>query len=149
MFKTQLQLRVRYAETDQMGVVYHANYATYFEVARTESIRGLGFTYRELETMGIEMPVVDIAMRYHRAACYDDLLTIHTEVRELPERQTMEFHHRILNESGKLVTSGHVTLFFIDKATKKRTRMPAEMLDRLRPFYIAGSGEESGKEGGE
>jgi len=135
MFTTEIQVRVRYAETDQMGVVYHANYATYFEVARTESIRRLGFTYRELEAMGIEMPVVEIAMRYHRAAHYDDLLTIHTEVRELPERQTMEFHHRIVNEKGKLITSGNVTLFFIDKATKKRTRMPAEMLDRLRPFY--------------
>ena len=138
MFKTELQLRVRYAETDQMGVVYHANYATYFEVARTESIRSLGFTYRELEEMGIEMPVVEIAMRYHRAAFYDDLLTIHTEVRQLPERQTMEFHHRILNETGKLITSGNVTLFFIDRATKKRARMPAEMLDRLRPFYDEG-----------
>lgn len=146
MYKTELQLRVRYAETDQMGVVYHANYATYFEVARTESIRRLGFTYRELEAMGIEMPVVDIAMRYHRPACYDDLLTIHTEIRELPERQTMQFHHRILNENGKLITSGNVTLFFIDRSNKKRTRMPAEMLDRLRPFYVDGKTEESVQE---
>lgn len=137
MYKTELQLRVRYAETDQMGVVYHGNYATYFEVARTESIRRLGFTYRELETMGIEMPVVEIVMRYHRAAFYDDLLTIHTEISELPERQTMAFHHRILNEDGKLITSGSVTLFFIDKSSKKRTRMPVELLDRLRPFFGA------------
>ena len=135
MYKTEIQLRVRYAETDKMGVVYHANHATYFEVARTESIRRLGFTYRELESMGIEMPVVEITMRYHRPAFYDDMLTVHPEGRELPERQTMEFHHRILNEKGEAVTSGRVVLFFLDSATKRRTRMPEEMLGRLRPFF--------------
>jgi acyl-CoA thioester hydrolase len=84
MYTTEFQIRVRYAETDQMNVVYHANYITYFEVARTEAIRELGFTYREMEAMGVEMPVTEIIVRYLRSAQYDDLLTVRT-FRTLPE----------------------------------------------------------------
>jgi acyl-CoA thioester hydrolase len=84
MYESITKIRVRYAETDQMNVVYHGNYAQYFEVGRAESIRQLGFTYKELETMGIIMPIVDLHTKFLRPAHYDDLLTIKTILKELP-----------------------------------------------------------------
>jgi len=90
MFITETQIRVRYAETDQMNVVYYGNYAQYFEVARAESIRKLGFTYKEMEALGVIMPVVEMQTKYLRPAHYDDLLNIKTILRELPA------DHRIL-----------------------------------------------------
>jgi acyl-CoA thioester hydrolase len=135
MFTTAFQIRVRYAETDQMNVVYHANYATYFEVARTESIRKLGFTYREMEAMGIEMPVTEITMTYLRPARYDDLLTVETVLRELPDNHVISFHQEIFNEKKKLITSGKVTLFFLDRVTKKRTVMPEILREKLKAYF--------------
>lgn len=135
MYTTAFQIRVRYAETDQMNVVYHANYATYFEVARTESIRKLGFTYREMEAMGIEMPVTEITMTYLRPARYDDLLTVETVLRELPDNHVISFHQEIFNEKKKLITSGKVTLFFLDRVTKKRTVMPEILREKLKAYF--------------
>ena len=135
MYKTEFQIRVRYGETDQMNVVYHANYITYFEVARTESIRELGFTYREMEAMGVEMPVTEIIIRYLRPAHYDDLLTVKTQLRTLPEKHHIDFYQEIFNEYGKLITSGKVTLFFLDKETKKRSKMPDILRDKLALYF--------------
>lgn len=135
MYKTEFQIRVRYGETDQMNVVYHANYITYFEVARTESIRELGFTYREMEAMGVEMPVTEIIIRYLRPAHYDDLLSVKTQLRTLPEKHHIDFYQEIFNENGKLITSGKVTLFFLDKETKKRCKMPDILREKLSLFF--------------
>lgn len=135
MFVAEYDIRVRYADTDQMNVVYHANYATYFEIARTEAIRTLGFTYREMEEMGIEMPVTEIEMRFLRPARYDDLLRVRTTLRHLPDNHRIEFHQEIFNEKGKLITSGKVTLYFLDKESKKRSAMPRELRERLLPFF--------------
>ena len=135
MYTTEFKIRVRYAETDQMNVVYHANYITYFEVARTEAIRELGFTYREMEAMGVEMPVTEIIVRYLRSAQYDDILTVKTQLRILPEKHHIDFYQEILNEKGKLITSGKVTLFFLDKATKKRSKMPDILRNKLETYF--------------
>ena len=135
MYSTEFQLRVRYAETDQMNVVYHANYITYFEVARTEAIRHLGFTYREMEAMGVEMPVTELTVRYLRPAHYDDLLTVKTQLRTLPEKHHIDFYQEIFNEKGKLITSGKVTLFFLDKETKKRSKMPVILRNKLALYF--------------
>ena len=95
MYTSDIQIRVRYAETDQMGYVYHGNYAAYFEVARTEAFRKLGISYRELEADGVGMPVGEIRTRFRRPARYDDLLTVrlllrlatvHNDVTPVPVR---------------------------------------------------------------
>ena len=135
MFTTEFKIRVRYGETDQMNVVYHANYITYFEVGRTEAIRELGFTYREMEAMGVEMPVTELNIRYLRPAHYDDLLTVKTQLRNLPGNHQIDFYQEILNEKGKLITSGKVTLFFLNKATKKRSIMPEILRGRLVDYF--------------
>ena len=135
MFTTETQLRVRYAETDQMGVVYHGNYVPYFETARAESIRQLGFTYADMEKMGIIMPVIEVQCRYLRPALYDDLLTIKVILKELPVHHKIEFHHEVLNEKGELLASGKIILYFMEAKTMKRTTMPEQLLQKLKPYF--------------
>ena len=135
MFSSQTTIRVRYAETDQMDVVYYGNYAQYFEVGRAESIRHLGFTYKDMEAIGVMMPVVELQCKYLRPAHYDDLLTIKTELRELPAAHRIEFHHEVLNEAGKLLTIGKVVLYFLDTKTKMKTTMPEELKQKLASWF--------------
>lgn len=137
MFSTQTAIRVRYAETDQMNVVYYGNYAQYFEVARAEAIRDLGITYKEMEQMGIVMPVVEMHTKFLRSARYDDMLTVKTELRELPKDHRIEFHHEVYNEAGKLLTVGRVVLYFLKSDTMARTGMPAELMKHLEPYFTA------------
>lgn len=135
MFTSETQVRVRYAETDQMGVVYHSNYFPYFESARAESIRQLGLTYADMEKMGVIMPVVDVHCRYLRPAKYDNLLTIKTTLKELPVHHKIEFHHEVFNESGDLLVVGKVILYFMEASGMKRTTMPVQLLNKLQPYF--------------
>jgi acyl-CoA thioester hydrolase len=136
MFESTHQVRVRYAETDQMNIVYYGNYAQYFEVGRVESIRQLGFTYKDMEAMGVIMPVVELHTKYIRPAHYDDLLTIKTTVKELPENYKIEFFQEVYNEKGKLLTTGKVVLYFLDGKTRQKTIMPEELRKRLEPYFM-------------
>lgn len=135
MFTSETTIRVRYSETDQMNVVYHGNYAQYFEVARSEAIREMGFTYKEMEEMGIVMPIVELHTKFLRPARYDDLLTIKTQLRELPADHRIEFHHEVLNEEGKLLTIGRIVLYFLDAKTMARTTMPDTLKKHLAPYF--------------
>lgn len=135
MFFSQTQLRVRYAETDQMGVVYHSNYFPYFEVARAEAIRQLGISYAEMEKSGIILPVVDVHVRFLRPARYDDLLTIKTFLKELPVHHKIEFHHEIYNEKDELLCTGRIILYFMEKEGMKRTTLPEILLQKLQPYF--------------
>jgi acyl-CoA thioester hydrolase len=135
MFKAATTVRVRYAETDQMGVVYYGNYAQYFEVGRAESIRSLGYTYKDMEEEGVIMPVVEMQIKYLRPAKYDDLLTIKTEVRELPTGYKITFHQEVYNEQEQLLCAGHVSLFFMDAKTSRRSVMPASLMQIMETHY--------------
>ena len=135
MYTTETQIRVRYAETDQMGVVYHSNYFPYFEAARAESIRHLGFTYADMEKLGVIMPVVDVHCRYLRPAKYDDLLTVKTMLKELPTDHRIEFHQEVYNEKEKLLTSGKVVLYFMTADTMEKTVMPEVLAVKLREYF--------------
>ncbi|MEO6316603.1 MAG: thioesterase family protein [Chitinophagaceae bacterium] len=135
MFEFVAEVRVRYAETDQMNVVYHGNYAQYFEVARAEAIRQLGFTYKNMETLGTYMPVTELHCKYLRPAHYDDLLSIKVILKELPGTHRAEFDHEVYNEAGSLLAVGKVVLYFIDTTTKQKTTMPEALREKLLPFF--------------
>lgn len=135
MYVSTTQTRVRYAETDQMGIVYYGNYAQYFEVGRVESMRQLGYSYKEMEKDGVMLPVVEMHIKYLRSAVYDDLLTIKTTLQEMPQDHRISFLQEVFNEAGKLLTSGHVVLYFLDIVTRKRTLMPKELKDKLAPYF--------------
>ena len=111
------------------------NYAQYFEVARAESIRQLGLTYKDMEASGIVMPIVELHIKFLRPAHYDDLLTIKTQLRELPTDHRIEFHHEVFNEKEKLITIGRVVLYFIHANTKEKAKMPNQLFTQLAPFF--------------
>ena len=135
MIVHEFQKRVRYGETDQMGYLYYGNYAQYYEIGRVELLRSLGMTYREMEEEeGIWMPVVSMSQRYVRPGRYDELLTIRTTLRKLPE-QFITFEVDILNEQRKLVNGGKVKLCFLDAQTQRTISAPEILLAKLRPHF--------------
>ena len=122
MYSSTTQVRVRYGETDQMGFLYYGYYALYYEVGRAEAIRELGFTYRQLEQMGIVMPVVELHAQYFRPALYDDLITVKTTLKELAEGPRIQFHSELYNEQEQLLNKGQTTLVFYDPKEKKKVK---------------------------
>ena len=115
----EVQVRVRYQETDQMGVVYHGNYFTFFEIGRTEYLRSCGYSYREMESEGVFAVIVKAECSYHKGAKYDDLLTIKTTIKRIT-RVKIEYEHFVYRDT-ELLATGHITLAFIDAEGKIRT----------------------------
>lgn len=125
-----IQVRVRYAETDQMGVVYHGNYAQYFEMGRVEWLRNLGVSYKWMEDNGVMLPVVSLSMNYKKSARYDDLLTIRTILKKLSSVK-IEFDYEIYNESNELLTTGNSVLVFVDMKTGRPTMAPKYVSEKV------------------
>lgn len=124
MQEHEISIRVRYAETDQMGVVYHGNYAQYFEMGRVEWLRNKGVSYKELESGGVMLPVVSLNMNYKKPAYYDDELTIVTRL-EFLGGVKIEFSYEIINQKGELLTTAQTILVFVDMKTKRPISVPA------------------------
>ena len=135
MYTTETQIRIHYALTDQMGVVYYGNYAQFYEIGRTEAIRQLGYSYKDIEAMGIIMPVVETQSSFVRPAKYDDLITVKTILQVLPTQHTITFHTEIYNEAKKLLNKGTTTLFFIEASTMKKVNMPKALEEKLAPHF--------------
>ena len=121
VFKTQV--RVRYVEVDQSGFVYNGNYATYYEVGRTEALRQMGHTYKEMEDSGIVMPLMNQYTKFYKPAIYDDLLTIVTTIPEIPKVKT-RFEYEIFNEKGEKLNDGYNELAFLNKERQRPQRAP-------------------------
>ncbi len=130
MFTHEHAIRVRYAETDQMGVVHHSSYVLYTEEARTEALRSLGVSYKGVEDLGVAMPVHHMNFEFKKAAYYDDLLTIKTMLKELPTVR-INFSYEIYNQEKELLTNAQVTLYFVDKASGRPTRCPLYLMELL------------------
>ncbi len=135
MYTSDIQIRVRYAETDQMGYVYHGNYAAYFEVARTESFRQLGIRYKDLEAEGVGMPVGELRSRFRRPARYDDLLTVRLLLRQPAEGSRVLFEYEIYNEARELLTEGHTLMVFVSTSTGRPVPVPASIVAKLGPYF--------------
>ena len=123
MFTSKTKVRVRYSETDMMGYCYYGNYAAFFEVARVEAIRGLGFSYKQMEDEGIALPVLDFSIKYYKPAFYDDELTIETTIKEVPKAR-IHFSYKTFNAKGDLLNQAETTLVFINKSTMKPCPAP-------------------------
>ena len=130
MREHQFTVRVRYAETDQMGVVYHGNYAQYFEMGRVEWLRNLGISYKWMEENGIMLPVVSLSMNYKKPARYDDLLIVKTIFKSQTSVK-IEFDYEIRNENDELLTIGHSMLVFVDMKTGRPTAPPDYINEKL------------------
>jgi acyl-CoA thioester hydrolase len=134
VFTHQTLLRVRYAETDQMGYVYYGQYATYFEVARVEAMKALGISYRSLEEAGTMMPVTDYHIKYMKPAFYDDEIRIQTDIQELPAFR-IRFHYSSYNEKSELLNTAETELVFIDKVRNRPVKAPELLLQALMPYF--------------
>ena len=131
MKKNLTKLRVRYGETDQMGIVYYGNYAQFLEQGRTEWLRELGFSYKWMEANNIHLPVINLNIDYKAPAYYDDLLTVTTKLRKIPTFK-IEFDYEIHNESGQLLVSAATALVFVNSTTKKLQKAPDYLLNKLK-----------------
>lgn len=131
----ETKIRVRYGETDQMGVVYHANYAVYFEVGRTEWLRQFGLSYSSMEAQGIMLPVISLSINYKNSARYDDELKVKTKLKKMPTA-SIEFEYELRNDSNDLLATGNTVLAFIDKKRNRPTRCPKYLLDKLQNYSL-------------
>lgn len=134
MYVSESKMRVRYAETDQMGFAYYGNYAKYYEVGRADAMRSIGMTYRQMEDKGVFMPIVTMTSTYIRPAHYDDLLTVKTIVNEMPASR-MHFFYEVYNEEGTLLNKGETVLAFIRKETGRPCAAPDWFLDKLKTVF--------------
>ena len=123
-------LRPRYSETDQMGVVYYGNYATYFEIGRVELLRSLGMSYAEMERTGTMLPVVHMTIDFKKGATYDQEVYLETKITSFPTRK-ISFYHTLRDEEGAILVSGYVVLVFVDTQTFKPKYCPEQLKELL------------------
>ena len=132
IFSDTLDIRVRYAETDQMGYVYYGNYAQYLEIGRVEWLRKLGVSYKQMEDSGIMLPVVKMEIHYKTPARYDDILTVHTRLKEMPSAR-ITFQYEIYKSSSSvMIATAVVSLVFINIKTRRPIKCPKYIFDKLK-----------------
>ena len=134
MYAFETTIRVRYGETDQMGYVYYGNYPLYYEIGRTEMIRSLGLTYRDMEVEGVLLPVRSLSINYIEPAFYDDLLRLRVILKEIPTAK-IHFFYELYNEQGKLLNTGETVLVFVDAQTRRPRRVPQKLLTELKKHF--------------
>ena len=126
----EISFRIRYSETDQMGVVYHGNYAQYLEMGRVEWLRALGVSYRSMEENGIMLPVISLHMDFKKSALYDDLITVATTLKKRPSVK-IEFDYKIYNEAKEILVEANTVLAFMDMHTKRPIKCPDYILEKI------------------
>jgi acyl-CoA thioester hydrolase len=134
MFCSETKIRVRYGETDRMGYMYYGHYPEYFEVSRTDMIRCFGLSYKAIEDMGIIMPVRSLKVDYKLPALYDEMLTVKSCLKKLPEIK-LDIDYVITNEKNEIVCTGNTILAFVDLKTRKLQRAPSFFMDAVKPYF--------------
>ncbi|MEA3495217.1 MAG: thioesterase family protein [Bacteroidota bacterium] len=134
MIERETKIRVIYGDTDKMGYVYYGNYPKYYERGRTETLRDIGLTYKELEAQGIGMPVFSMNIKYLKPSFYDDVLTVKTKIFKLPQAK-IYFEYEIYNQDNVLVNYAETTLVFIDTKKNKPTRAPEFLINKMKPYF--------------
>ena len=122
MYTTEIEIPVRYAETDKMGVVYHANYLIWFEVARTDFIEQAGFSYAEMEEAGIISPVIDVQLSYKNSVTYPEKVTILTWIESYSKLKTV-YAYKVLKEDGSIAATGTTTHILMKRGSTRPIRL--------------------------
>jgi len=125
------EINVRYAETDQMGVVHHSVYAQYFEIGRLDWLSQFNIKYHKMEQEGVMLPVYELNIKFHRPVKFGEKLFVKTSLNS-PPKVKIKFNYRIFNEDQELVTSGNTTLVFVDAKTRKPIPCPTYILDAFK-----------------
>lgn len=126
----EIFIRIRYGETDQMGVVHHGNYALYLEMGRTEWLRAFGISYDEMEKNGVMLPVISMALNFKKSAYYDEVIKVKTQLKKTPSVK-IEFEYEISNEAGEILVEANTVLAFVNMKTKRPMKCPDYILDQL------------------
>ena len=134
MFSHETKIRVRYGETDQMGYMYYGNYAEFYEVARVESLRSLGMTYRSMEEDGVMMPVLEMHAKYLKPALYDEEIKIRTIIEKMPGVR-IHFKYLFYNEKEELIHEAETTLVFIDMKKNRPCLPPIGFTIKMQAFF--------------
>lgn len=131
----EIEIRIRYGETDQMGVVYHGNYAQYLEMGRIEWLRKMGVSYKKMEEEGVMLPVLSLNLNFKKSACYDDVIKVKTQLKKMPSVR-IEFDYEITNHKGEILTTANTVLAFVSMETKKPMKCPEYLLDKLQNYSL-------------
>ncbi len=131
----EIEIRIRYGETDQMGVVYHGNYAQYLEMGRIEWLRTLGVSYKKMEEEGVMLPVLSLNLNFKKSACYDDVIKVKTQLKKMPAAR-IEFDYEITNEQGEILTTANTVLVFVNMKTGRPIKCPEYLLDKLQKYSL-------------
>ncbi len=131
MLSDKIEIRIRYGETDQMGVVYHGNYPQYLEMGRVEWLRQFGISYRKMEEEGIKLPVISLCINFKKPAKYDDVISVTTQLKKLPTAK-IEFEYIIENQKGEVLVEAETSLAFIDMKTERPMRCPDYLFEKLK-----------------
>jgi acyl-CoA thioester hydrolase len=135
MFTYDSKVKVRYAETDQMGVVHHATYPIYYELARTECFEACsGITYAYMESQGVMLPILEAYSKFLKPALYGQELTVRSIVKQLPTVR-LKVEYEIYNEQNELINIGSTTLVFVDKDTRKPRHPPEIFMKNVRQYF--------------
>lgn len=126
----KISFRIRYSETDQMGVVYHGNYAQYLEMGRVEWLRSNGFSYKGMEEKGVMLPVISLNIKFKKPALYDELITVETQLKKTPSVK-IEFDFILTNEKGEILAEATTVLAFINMKTKRPIKCPDYLLQEI------------------
>lgn len=135
---SSISFRVRYGETDQMGIVYHGNYLQYLEMGRVEWLRELGISYKSLEEKGIILPVISVRLKYLKSAAYDDLITVRTHLKKPPQVK-IEFDYEILADNGDILVEANTVLAFMKRDSNRPMACPEFILTKIRERYFPGT----------
>lgn len=136
MFVHESKVKVRYVETDQMGVVHHSNYAQYYEVARTECFEACsGITYESMEAEGVMLPILELQSKYLKPAFYNQTLTIKSIVPTKPSIK-LTVDYEIYNEANELINTGKTVLVFVNKATRRPCQPPESFMKNVRQYFV-------------
>ncbi|AZQ63454.1 acyl-CoA thioesterase [Flammeovirga pectinis] len=134
MLTRETQIRINYADTDQMGFVYYGHYAKFYEIGRTEALRSLGMSYKQMEAEGVMLPVLENFSKYIKPAKYDDLITIRTTLIEKPSVKLL-FEYELFNQDGELLNTGKTKLAFMKKTTYKPCRAPKNFMEVIASYF--------------
>ena len=127
----EIEIRIRYGETDQMGYVYHGNYAQYLEMGRLELLRKLGVSYKKMEEEGVMLPVISLNLNFKKSAYYDDVVNVKTQLKKIPSVR-IEFDYEITNQQGEILTTANTVLVFVNMKTGRPMKCPDYLLDKLQ-----------------
>lgn len=127
------QLKIRYGETDQMGVVYHGNYAQFLEIARIDWLNNVGISYKKMEENGVMLPVVSLQTKFIKSALFDDVITVSASLKKMPTVK-IEFDYEIHNQHGDLLTEANTVLVFVSTETKRPVKCPEYVTELIEAY---------------